>query len=358
MHRHSISVKNIALNFGHSGDSKCGGSPELRLNPLTREWVVIEKSGVVKPEDFVENGPIKELTDHSGTCHFCVGNEDSIPDEIYRLEDEKGWKVRVVRNRFSRLSEESPLRRWGTELQRTANSVGLHEIIIETPFHNHSTASMPLDQLKSVIETYKKRLIEIYSDQRVEYVVIFKNSGLLSGTSCEHSLTQMVGIPVTPLQIRDRVEAYMKFHDDTGECLMCRLIREEIQDGERIVLENENFVSSIPYAAFSPFHLWIFPKRHSGSIADMTPEEIQDFATILKTTMLKLCHGLGDPDFNFAIKSGSPANCASRFQHWYMSIVPRISYISGFEIASGMYVNPVQPELSARFLRKVAIPQL
>lgn len=357
MHSHSLSVKNMAPNFGHIGDSRCGGSPELRLNPLTREWVVIEKSGIVKPEDFVEKRPIKELPDHSGTCHFCVGNEDCMPDEIYRVEGEKGWNVRVVRNGFSRLSEESPLRRWGSGIQRTANSVGLHEIIIETPFHNHSTASMPPDQLKSVIETYKKRLIEIYRDPRVEYVVIFKNSGLLSGTSCEHSLTQMVGIPVTPLQIRDRVEAYMKFHDDTGECLMCRLIREETQDGERIVVETENFISCVPYAAFSPFHLWIFPKRHSGSISDMTQDEMQDLAKILKTTMLKLCHGLGDPDFNYAIKSSSPGNCASTFQHWYMSIVPRISYISGFEIASGMYVNPVQPELSAKFLREIAIPQ-
>ncbi|MBI3591999.1 MAG: galactose-1-phosphate uridylyltransferase [Nitrospirae bacterium] len=331
--------------------------PELRLNLLTREWVIVEKNTAVRPTDFLETNVVKKLPDYVGTCHFCAGNEDIIPDELYRIQDEKGWKVRVVRNKFSRLSEEGPQTRWGDKLQRAANGVGIHEIIIETPFHNLTTANLPVEQLKAVIETYKNRLVQIHNDPRVEYVVIFKNSGTTSGTSFEHSLTQMVGIPVMPLQMRDRIEAYMRFFDDTGECLMCKMLNEELQNGTRIIRNTEHFVSFIPYAALLPFHIWIFPKRHSGSISDLSNEEMWDLASNLKATMSRLYYGLENPDFNYAIRSGKPDNANSKFIHWYLSIVPRIGYTSGFEMASGMFINPIQPELSAKFLRDVNIPE-
>jgi UDPglucose--hexose-1-phosphate uridylyltransferase len=100
-----------------------------------------------------------------------------------------------------------------------------------------------------------------------------------------------------------------------------------------------------------------FPKRHSGSIADISNEEMRDFASNLKSTLSKLYYGLENPDFNYAIRSGGISDTKSKFIHWYISIVPRIGYISGFEIASGMYINPIKPEASAQFLRNVQIPE-
>lgn len=334
-----------------------GKMPELRLNLVTREWVIVEKATGVNPVDFIEKRAAKKLPEYLDACHFCFGNEGFVPDEVYRIEGEKGWAVRVVRNKFSRLSAEGAHMRWSDRLQRSANAVGVHEIVIETPFHNLSTADLHIQQLKSVIETYRNRFIEMYKDARVEYVVIFKNSGVSSGTSFEHSLSHVVGIPVTPLQIRDRMEAYMRFYDDTGECLMCKMLGEELQAGSRVIVNTEHFVSFIPYAAMSPFHIWIFPKRHSGSIADMSNEEMRDFASNLKSTLSKLYYGLENPDFNYAIRSGGINDTKSKFIHWYISIVPRIGYISGFEIASGMYINPIEPEASAQFLRNVQIPE-
>ncbi|HEX8949208.1 MAG TPA: galactose-1-phosphate uridylyltransferase [Dissulfurispiraceae bacterium] len=330
--------------------------PELRLNLVTREWVIIERHSTVTPEDFIEKNLVRELPDHLETCNFCLGNENVIPDEVFRMEGEHGWIVRVVRNKFSRLSEEGRHRRWNDQLQRAANGVGIHEIIIDTPFHNLTTATMQLSQLKAIVETYRNRFIEIYKDPRVEYVVIFKNNGTSSGTLFEHSLSQIVGLPIMPLQIRDRVESYMRHFDDTGECLMCKMLSEELRSGARVVIDSEHFTSFVPYAAMSPFHLWIFPKRHSGSISDMRNEEMWDLASNLKATMSKLYYGLQNPDFNYAIRSGRPENTNSKFIHWYISIVPRMGYVSGFEMASGMFINPIMPESSAEFLRDVKIP--
>jgi UDPglucose--hexose-1-phosphate uridylyltransferase len=116
-------------------------------------------------------------------------------------------------------------------------------------------------------------------------------------------------------------------------------------------------VSFIPYAALSAFHIWIFPKRHSGCFADIREEEIWDLAKNLKSTIKKLYYGLEHPDFNYSIRAGKPSNTDSEFIHWYVSIVPRVEMTTGFELGSGMHVNPLLPEKSAEFLRNVRIPE-
>ncbi len=330
---------------------------EIRLNLITRTWVIIAKEKGKRPEDFVERRVKKRYPEFLETCPFCPGNESKIPDEVFRIHDDKGWKIRVVRNKFSRLSEEGERKRWDIGLKKGVHGVGIHELIIETPNHSLTTATMPTEQLKDLFQTYKDRFLEIYKDPKVEYVIIFKNNGTQAGTSIEHPLSQIVGIPITPLQIRERFEGCMKFFDETGNCLMCNTIDEELNDGTRVIFDTEHFVSFIPYAALSAFHIWIFPKRHSGCFADIREEEIWDLAKNLKSTVKKLYYGLEHPDFNYSIRAGKPSNTDSEFIHWYISIVPRVEMTTGFELGSGMHVNPLLPEKSAEFLRNVRIPE-
>lgn len=326
--------------------------PELRMNLITRSWVIIANERGKKPEDFIVKRVKKMRPEFLDTCPFCPGNESKTPDEIFRIHDERGWRLRIVRNRFSRLSEEGERTRWNMGLKRGVNGVGIHEIIIETPIHNLTPATIPVEQLKDLFQIYKERFSQLYKDPRVEHVIIFKNYGTMAGTSTEHLLSQVVGIPIIPVQARDRFEGSMRFFDETGDCLMCKIIQDELTDRVRVLTNTEHFVSFIPYAALSPFHIWISPKRHSGSFADIRPEEISDLAINLKSTISLLFRALESPDFNYVIMSGRPSNVASEFIHWYLSIVPRVDTPTGFELGSGMTVNPLSPEVSAEFLRR------
>ena len=331
--------------------------PELRMNLITREWVIFAMEKGKRPEDFIGGREKRKHPEFVETCPFCPGNEAKAPDERFRVPGEKGWKVRAILNKFSVLSRDGVKQRGNSGMRRTVNGVGIHEIIVDTPVHNHTTALMPVDQIKDVIRTYRNRFIEAYKDPRVEYVIVFKNNGHDSGTTIEHSLSQVVGMPITPRQVRNRFEGVMKFFDDTGECLMCRMINDELSDGSRVLFNTDHFVSFVPYAAVSPFHVWIFPKRHSGSFADIRPEEIDDLASNLKSVMGRLYFGLVNPDFNYIIKSGKPSNADSEYIHWYLTIVPRIAMASGVELGSGMFINPLAPEVSADFLRRVRVPE-
>lgn len=331
--------------------------PEMRLNLITKEWVIIAAEKGKKPEDFIKASGKKRLPEYSKDCPFCPGNEAKSPNELYKVHGEEGWKVRVVLNKFSVLSKDGERSRRNEGLKTSLNGVGLHELVVDSPLHNHTIAAMPAEQMNNLIQTYKERFSEMYNDNRIEHVIIFKNSGDTAGTAIEHAISQIVGLPITPPQVRYRLDNSIRYFDETGECLICRTIKDELNDGGRIISNSEHFLSFVPYAAMSPFHIWIFPKRHSGCFADIRPEEAWDLAVTLKTIMSKLHHGLENPDYNYIIKSMKPSFTKSGFVHWYLTIVPRVSLTTGFELGSGMRINPIQPEKSAEFLRNVKVPE-
>lgn len=332
---------------------------ELRLNLITREWVIIATERAKRPEDFKSTINRKVVPPYDKTCPFCPGNEDKTPGELFRMGREKDWNIRVVPNKFSALSRLGNKERKNDGLLiRNITGVGIHEVIIETPLHNISPALIPLQQMEDIIKVYKNRFLETYLDPRIEHVIIFKNHGAGAGTSLEHPHSQLIGTPITPIQFRDRLEGASHFFDDTGECLMCMVAKKEREAGVRIITETEYFLTFVPYAALSAFHIWIFPKRHSASFGDISETESKDLALNLKSILSKIYHGLIDPDYNFVIRSGRPKDSDLEYFHWYVGIVPRLSKAAGFELGSGMYINTGMPEESAEFLRNVRIPSI
>lgn len=118
-------------------------------------------------------------------------------------------------------------------------------------------------------------------------------------------------------------------------------------------MESKYFVTFNPYAAFCPFHTWIFPKKHAASFADISDEEIEDLAINLKIILAKFYYGLNNPDFNYVIRTSPCDIRKTDYFHWYISIVPRLTKIAGFELGSGMFINTSLPEENAKFLRNV-----
>jgi UDPglucose--hexose-1-phosphate uridylyltransferase len=326
---------------------------ELRLNLITREWVIIATERAKKPEEFRKLKNKKNLPEYLDSCPFCPGNEQRTPDEIMRIPYGDSWKIRVTPNKFSALSPDLNRERKNEGGRHIITGFGKHEVIIESPVHNISIAGMPIEDIADLIRTYRERFEAIYSEPGIEHVIIFKNYGEGAGTSLLHPHSQIIGTPVTPLQVRHRIEEGMRYFDNTGGCLMCSCLNDEISDGRRIILNTGHFVTFVPFAAISPFHTWIFPKRHCATFSSITKEEVNDLAWHLKTILRKFYAGLEDPDFNYVIRSENPKECRSEYFHWYISIVPRITQTAGFELGSGMYINTSIPEESAEFLRKI-----
>lgn len=331
--------------------------PELRQNPLSKDWVIIATERAKRPHDLAnKRDDRKQLPPHSATCPFCPGNEQMAPPASMQIVRDGQWQVRVVPNKFAALSPEGELFRRTDGLKRIVSGVGVHEVIVETPQHNLTTALLNQDDAELILQCYQERYLTISRDPRVDLITIFKNHGSSAGTSLEHPHSQLIATPIISPEIRRRMEDAMRFYDDEGQCLFCKVMAEELADGVRVVHETEHFVAFIPYASLSPFSMWIFPRRHMASFGQIHEEEISDLSCILQNVLAKLYYGLGDPDFNYVVRSAPSENRYSRYYHWYVSLIPRLTKIAGFELGSGMYINVTLPEENAAFLRKVEIP--
>jgi UDPglucose--hexose-1-phosphate uridylyltransferase len=87
-------------------------------------------------------------------------------------------------------------------------------------------------------------------------------------------------------------------------------------------------------------------------------EELADLAHVLRTVLAKLYVGLKNPDFNYTIRTAPHEVAGVKYYHWYVSIIPRLTRVAGFELGSGMFINTVLPEVAAEFLRSISVDAL
>jgi UDPglucose--hexose-1-phosphate uridylyltransferase len=195
----------------------------------------------------------------------------------------------------------------------------------------------------------------LHNDPRIAQLVYFKNHGQGAGASLLHPHTQLLALPVVPHTIEDRIEIAKRHYQAHWECVICRMQSEEEHEAVRMLCQTEHFSAFVPYAALSPFHIWIVPRRHAASFTDVTNMELKDLAYVLRDMLRRLYIGLGDPDYNYIIRTAPRRERTAPYLHWYVSIVPRVTRQAGFELGSGMYINTALPEASAEFLRGVEV---
>lgn len=328
--------------------------PELRQNRFTKEWVVIATERAKRPEELTLKREARRPPVFVQTCPFCPGNEHITPPEVLRIGDGNGrWKVRVVPNKFSALSRDVEPDRQIARSHRTINGFGIHDVIIDTPDHSLTTALLPLEQIVNIFRSYKLRFDAISADPRIAHVTIFKNHGADAGTSLEHPHSQLIATPITSSQVRSRMYEAMNHYEDFRECIFCTALAEELNERIRLVLVTDHFIALEPFAAVSPFATHVYPRRHMASFGNITEDEIADLAYVLKTLLGKLYVGLNNPDFNYTIRTAPSDMAGVQYYHWYLSIIPRLTRVAGFELGSGMFINSVLPEAAAEFLRNV-----
>ncbi len=330
---------------------------ELRFNPITLDWVVLAPERENRPNDFhhrslKRRGRLPRRDD----CPFCEGNDHLAPPEICRATNGNGmWSVRVVPNKFSAFVETDDLRRQVRGTFRSMVAAGVHEVVIEHPRHDVSLDQVEPSHLASVLRVYRERYLALRKTPGVESIVIFKNHGELAGTSLEHAHSQITAAPVLSSQVCMRLQEARRFHELNGACLYCQVLSEEIDAGDRVIEAGSSFVAFVPYAALLPYHLWIFPRKHSASYDSISDDEIVELSGVLSRQLRRLAKAAGDPDYNFLIRSAPVGGTSSSCFHWYLSIMPRLSQFAGFELGSGTYINPTRPELCAERMRSVEL---
>ncbi len=331
--------------------------PELRKDPIIGRWVIIATERAKRPTDF----KTERFAPSGSFCPFCEGNEDKTPPEILAYREagtepnKPGWRLRVVPNKFPALQIEGDLDKRGVGLYDRMNGIGAHEVIIETPEHHLTITELDNSQIADVLWAYRDRLSDLKRDVRFNYGMVFKNVGKVAGASLEHTHSQIIVLPTAPRTVADEMRGGKTYYDYRGRCIFCDIVRQEIESGERMVLDGERFIAYEPYAARFPFETWILPKFHASHYETIERPAAEELAYCLKTTLLKIEKSLNMPAYNYIVHTTPFDQNHTEHYHWHIEIIPRLTQVAGFEWGTGFYINPVPPETAAEFLRKMRV---
>jgi UDPglucose--hexose-1-phosphate uridylyltransferase len=332
--------------------------PELRKDLITGRWVIISSERGKRPNDFKDQRDKKR----TGFCPFCAGNERTTPHEVLAYRDNgasspdgPGWRLRVVPNKFPALQIEGDLNKAGEGIFDKMNGIGAHEVIIESPDHDATLATLPRKAMEEVLWAYRDRMEDLKKDTRFQYTLIFKNEGIIAGATLEHTHSQLIALPIVPIQVQEEIEGCKRHYDLKERCIFCDIIRQEMQTRTRIVLESPHFIALAPYAPRFPFETWIMPKTHLSCYACSTNDDFKDLAGLLQNVLIRLDRALSNPPYNYVIHTAPFRDERNDYYHWHIELMPKLTNVAGFEWGSGFYINPTPPEDAAKFLREIKL---
>ncbi|WP_026487187.1 galactose-1-phosphate uridylyltransferase [Caldanaerobius polysaccharolyticus] len=236
---------------------------ELRWNPLLGDWVMIASHRQERPQM------------PKDWCPFCPGS-GRVPD---------GYDVLEYDNDFPALMQNPPAPDdVETSLYKVSPAYGKCEVILYSPNHTITLPELEVEHIKKLVDLWSERFTALKRDERIKYIFIFENRGEVVGVTMPHPHGQIYGYSWVPLKIKRELELSRRHYEDTGQCLICRITEEEYDFKKRIIMENDHFVTYLPFFTEYPYGVFISAKRHVGTIDEFTPEERQAFAEILKYT--------------------------------------------------------------------------
>ncbi len=264
--------------------------PHCRLNPLTREWVLVSPQRTQRPwQGQVERTRAEPLPAYDPTCYLCPGNE-----RAGGVRNPHYSSTFVFDNDFAALvpSEAGePPERSGAPAERQSSGSGLLvaeatpgrcRVVCFTPRHDLSLPRLTLPEIETVIRTWTRETLELGALDYIHHVQVFENKGAMMGASNPHPHNQIWGSRHIPNEPAKEFSAQAEYWHSHDACLLCDYLRVERERGERIVLANEHFTVVVPYWAVWPFEALVLAHRHVGALADLNAAEVSGLADVLK----------------------------------------------------------------------------
>ena len=271
--------------------------PSIRRHPITGDPILYAPERAARPQG-----------DEAGRCPFCPGNESDTPPELLRRGDP--WRVRVFPNKYP--------------------AAAGHEVIVESPDHEASFEDLadPIDVIAVYAERYRAHR------GRAEFVALFKNHGPGAGASLRHPHSQLIPLPFVPPWIARHRKAFA----EAESCPLCAGI------GSEVIATNDTFVRLAPHGSTQAHEQWLVPRRHHHDF-EPSAEEQRDLGAMLQHATAA-ARQISD-SYNvlwFAFPGEESA-------HFYVSVFPRLTAIAGFELATGTFIDIIDPAAAARRFR-------
>lgn len=318
---------------------------ELRWNPVRREWVIMATHRMDRvlhpPRDY---------------CPLCPTDPGGFETEIPRPD----FEVAVFENRYPSLHLAPPEPDVeGTGLSPVVLAGGVCEVVVYTPEHEGSLATLSPERVVQLIYVWQDRYREISRREGIRYILIFENRGPEVGVTLSHPHGQIYAFPFIPPVPALELASAREYRQKTGSCLFCDLLAEEIADGRRIILESTGWVAFIPFAARYSYEVHLYSRRCLASLTELHPAEVEQLAKMLQE--LVACYDrLFEAPFPYLmilhqepVRSGSDDERGHLHFEFYSPIRERnkLKFLAGCEQGAGTFINDAAPEEKAAQLR-------
>ena len=327
---------------------------EFRQDLVSGSWVLFSAKRAQKPHPIKTVVPIVTAKD---SCPF-EDFEKSGNEVIWHYPDDQTFALSLIKNKFPAVTYGlcTPVRQTGPF--NIHDAVGQHEIFVLKD-HDKQLADLSLEELTQLVRAYKKRKKEIVeTDNCAKYVLIFHNSGFDAGASIYHPHSQLLTTPILPPDVSRSFYGAQRFFQEHGKRVYDVLIDWEKEQGTRIIHETEHFLAFCPFVSQSPYEVRIFSKESHAHFEHMPIEYDMEFATIFSTVLRKIKLALNNPAYNLFFHSApseSQLGDLHEFYNWHAEILPRISTHAGFEEATGVMINSIDPDAAAKLLKETDV---
>lgn len=289
--------------------------PHRRHNPLTGEWVQVSPHRLRRPWlGQVEALPPDERLAHDPGCYLCPGNErvDGARNPDYA-------DTFVFTNDFAAILPHvppTPEPAGGPAgLLRVQTAPGTARVICFSPRHDLTLPEMDVAAVRCVVETWAEQTSEL--GQQYRWVQVFENKGEMMGSSNPHPHGQIWGIDALPNEPAREDRQQQRYYETEGRPLLLDYADLEAARGERVVIENADWLAIVPFWAVWPFETMLLPRRHVLRLPDLNDSERESLAIILKRLLTRY-DNLFDVSFPYSMGwHGAPFSPGPQ-DHWQL----------------------------------------
>ena len=329
--------------------------PHRRYNPLSREWVLVSPHRTQRPwQGQVEKTAPPVQPEYDPECYLCPGNS-----RAGGVRNPNYTTTFVFDNDFAALKPATPLDRFDRDgLLIAETEPGICRVLCFSPKHNLTIANMEVADLRTVVDAWVAQYQELAANPLINYVQIFENRGAMMGASNPHPHCQIWSNHSIPNQIAKEQAAQLAWREEHGACLLCQYLALEESARDRIVEENESWLTLVPFWAVWPFETMVIAKRHVPSIDYLTGAERTGLADILKRTTARYDR-LFDVSFPYSMGFHQRPTDGGTHEEWHLHLhfdppLLRSATVRKFLVGYEMLAMPqrdITPESAAERLR-------
>ncbi len=240
---------------------------------------------------------------------------------------------------------------------------GAAEVVVYTDEHDGSFGSLAPERAEDLMWVWRHRYAELGSRDDVDYVMIFENRGVEVGVTLHHPHGQIYGYPFIP----PVPTAELAADERLGGCAPCELLRRELADDERLLMETDGVVAYVPHAARWAYEVHVVMREHRASLLECEPLELRELSVVLQA-LQRGYDALFEHAFPYVMvvhqaptagdAGEAPLGSPLRKGHLHVEFYPpmrtadKLKFLAGSEQGAGTFISDTLPEETAATLRE------